>query len=363
MQIKKADNLKPIVPKEELVFGSTFSDYMLEVDWNAKDGWSAPIISPYHSFSMDPASSVFHYALECFEGMKGYKDAGGNIRLFRPMENMKRMNRSMNRLYMPGFNPEEFLQCLNELLKLDGRWIPQGDGYSIYIRPTAISTYPFLGVSASQMVKLYVIMSPAGPYFPQGFKPIKLLADTNNVRAWPGGVGNSKLGGNYAPTIQPQMEALEMGCQQVMWLFGPDHQITEVGAMNLFFAIRREDSDIVDLVTPTLANGDILPGITRKSIIELVKGWSDSNVELKEAEINMPTLIKAIEEKRCLEMFGAGTAVVVCPVNCIHYQGRDFQIGDPNDSQAIGPITKRVWDEVTGIQYGKIDSEWSYRVG
>ena len=222
------------IPKEKLTFGTSFSDHMLEIDWCKVNGWHAPVIRPYGDLHLDPAASVFHYALECFEGMKAYVDTKGQVRLFRPDLNMKRMNNSMKRLFLPTFNEDGFLDCIKELVRLDRDWIPTGDGYSLYIRPTGISTHPYIGVGASDYAKLFVILSPVGPYYPEGFNPVRLYADDKYVRAWPGGTGDTKIGGNYGPTIMPQMEAAKKGYSQILWLFGEEHYMTEVGTMNLF---------------------------------------------------------------------------------------------------------------------------------
>lgn len=194
--------------------------------------------------------------------MKAYKDNNGQIRLFRPELNMNRMNKSMKRISLPKLDEDGFLEVIKQLVRVDESWIPTKHGYSLYIRPTAIGTSPYLGVQSASHCRLFVILSPVGPYYKSGFVPIKLLADTNNVRAWPGGVGNVKVGGNYGPTIAPSKKALvHHGCSQIMWLFGEDHEITEVGAMNIFFILKKECGKGVEIVTAPLSRGDILPGL------------------------------------------------------------------------------------------------------
>jgi len=206
---------------------------MLEVDWDSKQGWGTPRITPYGDMALSPAAMVFHYALECFEGMKAYKDKDGNIRLFRPDCNMARLNDSLRRLYMPEVDGEQVTELIKSLLRLDQRWVPEGDGFSLYLRPTAIATDPFLGVSVADECKLFVITSPVGPYYPEGFKPIKLLADDKNVRAWPGGSGAAKLGANYGPTIAPAMAANDEGCAQVS--SPPEHFETTSRHLHFFY--------------------------------------------------------------------------------------------------------------------------------
>jgi branched-chain amino acid aminotransferase len=248
------------------------------------------------------------------------------------------------------------MKCLVELLKVDEHWIPTGDGYSLYLRPTTIATDPFLGVGMASECKFFIITCPVGPYYPSGFKPIKLLADDKNVRAWPGGCGSSKLGGNYAPTIAPQMSAVDAGCAQVLWLYptGDDHIVTEVGAMNLFFVIKKADGSGVELVTAPLTDGTILPGVTRRSVLELARQSGEFTVS--ERPLGMKEIIKASKEGRLMEAFGAGTAAVIAPVNEIHYKGQDIKF--PTGAE-IGPVGKSMWNKILDIQYGRVEHPWS----
>lgn len=240
-------------------------------------------------------------------------------------------------------------------LSSDQDWIPQGEGYSLYIRPTVISTHPYLGVSTPSSLLLYVITSPVGPYYKSGFAPVRLTADTEYVRAWPGGTGNAKVGGNYAPTMLAADEAAKRGYSQILWTFGDNDEVTEVGAMNVFFLLKKADGG-KELVTPPLTRGDILPGVTRQSIIELAKTWGE--FEVNERTITLPEIKRAAEEDRLIEAFGAGTAAVVTPISCIQYKGHDIEIA------ATGELTKRVFDELMGIQYGRIEGPegWSVKI-
>lgn len=297
--------------------------------------------------------------LQCFEGMKAYKSlSDDSIRLFRPGKNMERLSNSMARLQMPGadFDREELIQCISELVTLDQAWIPDGEGYSLYLRPTVIATHKFLGLAPPTSLLLYVITSPVGPYYKSGFNPIRLTADTNYVRAWPGGTGGNKVGGNYAPTMKPAADAAKDGYSQVLWLFGENDEITEVGAMNVFFYLINKETKRPELVTAPLTRGDILPGVTRQSILDLARSWGDFDVSERFA--TMGEIQDAADDNRLLEVFGAGTAAVVTPVSCIQYKGQDIDI------PAVGELTKRVWDEITGIQYGKTEgpSGWSINV-
>ncbi|ETW09927.1 branched-chain amino acid aminotransferase [Aphanomyces invadans] len=354
--IHQTPHPKAKTPKEKLTFGTTFSDHLLEIDWDKNSGWGAPLIRPYGPLAIDPAASSLHYALQCFEGMKAYIDSKGKIRLFRPDLNMKRMNNSMERLFLPTFDSDELIECLKKLILLDKSWIPEGDGYSLYIRPTGVSTHPFIGVGASSKAKVYVILSPVGPYYPEGFNPVKLFADDKYVRAWPGGTGNTKVGGNYGPTIMPQMEAAKKGYSQILWLFGEDHLVTEAGTMNLFVFWINEQGE-KELVTAPLTRGDILPGVTRQSILEMTRGWGEFKVT--EHTITMPAIVKAQQEGRLLEVFGSGTAAVISPVQLINYNGKDVNVPLDAPDGKSGQLTKRIWNEMTDIQYGRVEHPWS----
>lgn len=328
---------------------------MLMIEY--KDGaWQAPHIRPYGKLEISPAASSLHYGLTCFEGMKAYQssDTDDKIRLFRPDKNIARLKASMERLEMPGtdFGEEEFLKLLKTLLKLDERWIPNGNGYSLYIRPTVIATHPYLGLTAPTELLMYVITSPVGPYYPTGFKPITLLATSKYVRAWPGGTGCNKVGGNYAPTMKPQAEAVKEGYSQVLWLFGDNDEVTEVGGMNIFFIFKSKDGDEDVLVTPPLDRGDILPGVTRDSIIALAK---QNGLAVEERFPTMTELKEAASSKTLKEAFGAGTAAVVTPIQGIQFEGSTISI------PATGEWTQRFYDELTGIQCGRIEGPdgWS----
>ena len=294
--------------------------------------------------------------------MKAYIDDNDRIRLFRPEMNMQRLNSSCESLFFPSFDGDEFLQCMFELLKVDRSWIPNQYGYSLYLRPTIISTYPFIGVAASQNVKLYCICSPVGPYYPEGFKPVSLLASDKYVRAWPGGVGNKKLGSNYGPTIKPQHEAAKLGYSQIMWLF-PDNKtgedfVSEVGTMNQFFFWKNKSGE-EELITAPL-DGTILPGVTRDSVLTLCKDWN--RFKVTERPFTMNEVIEAVEEGRMIESFGAGTAAIVSPVNKIGFKGRDYDIPlDKNDPNAkAGPLANELFNTILDIQYGKKEyKEWS----
>lgn len=357
VQITRTDSPKAKLPKEKLTFGTTFSDHMLEIDWAEGKGWGTPKIHPYQSLSIDPAASVLHYALECFEGMKAYKDGDGKARLFRPNKNMERMNNSMRRLHLPTFEGDQLQELIAELVRVDKDWIPDGEGFSLYIRPTGISTHNFLGVGPAKAAKIFVILSPVGPYYPEGFAAVTLFADNHNTRAWPGGTGDAKVGGNYGPTISPQMQAAQKGYSQVLWLFGDKHEVTEVGTMNMFVHWINEDGE-KELVTAPL-DGTILPGVTRDSILHMARNLPGVG-KVSERKYFMPELAKACNEGRVLEAFGCGTAAVVSPIKLIHWDGTDYHV-PVNKETDSGPLCHQFWDDLVGIQYGRLEGPegWS----
>lgn len=359
VQIIQCDKskLQPKPDPDKLVFGQTFSDHMLEIEWTAQNGWAKPIISPLHNFSMHPAAKVLHYAVELFEGMKAYRGNDSQIRLFRPDLNMKRMLSTAARSCLPTFDGAELTELLRKLVSIDKEWVPYSTTSTLYIRPTFIGTEPSLGVSMSQRALLYVITGPVGPYYPTGFKPVTLLADPKYVRAWEGGCGAFKMGSNYAPTIYIQIEAMRRhGCQQVLWLYGPDHHITEVGTMNFFMYWKNEKGEM-ELVTPPLTQGTILPGVTRQSLLDLASKWGEFKVT--ERQFTMKELVRALDENRVLELFGAGTACVVCPIERIIYNDKPLEI--PTMQQGA-PVTMRLYKELTDIQFGRVKSDWSVLV-
>lgn len=337
--------------KENLTFGTTFTDHMLTIEWDVKNGWNAPSIHPFQDLQLHPAATSLHYGLQCFEGMKAYRSNKdhNSIHLFRPDKNMERLTNSMRRLEMPGFDFDnnELINLIGELVKIDKDWIPHGEGYSLYLRPTVIATHKYLGLAAPESVLFYAICSPVGPYYKTGFDPIKLTADTPFVRAWPGGAGNAKVGGNYASTMKAAAEAAADGYSQVLWLFGENDEVTEVGSMNFFVYLINKETNRPELVTASLERGDILPGVTRDSILELARSWGDFDVS--ERQISMGEIKEASKENRLLEAFGAGTAAVVTPISGIQYKGEEIDI------PAVGDLTQRVWDEIVGIQYRDID--------
>lgn len=359
LQIKQSTAKKTIPTFDaNLPFGKHFSDHMFEVEWNNAEGFAPPRIVPFHKLELDPASPCLHYGVQCFEGMKAYKDSDGKIRLFRPDMNMKRWFASCTRLALPTFDQEQMIGCIKELLKVDANWVPEQDGFSYYLRPTAIATSSTLGVVPPSEALFFVIGCPVGPYFKDGFAPVKILAESKFKRAWPGGTGNAKVGGNYAPGLLPQRLAQEKGYSQVLWLFGEEDYITEVGAMNIMVFWENAQGK-KELVTAPL-DGTILPGVTRDSILELTRAWGEFDVT--ERAFTMGEVVKAAEDGRLIEVFGAGTAAIVAPINGIAYQGKELAVPCGKDGKA-GDLAARLYHDLCDIQYGRKQfSNWSVRV-
>ncbi|CUM66190.1 uncharacterized protein PRCAT00003848001 [Priceomyces carsonii] len=350
LEITKTTKPQEKLPNDKLVFGKTFTDHMLEVEWTQEKGWGAPKISPYHNLSLDPSTVVFHYAFELFEGMKAYRDANGDIRTFRGDKNMDRMNKSAERIALPSFDGEEFLKLIDQFLLLEKDFVPEGSGFSLYLRPTMIGTTASLGVGTPDRALLYLIASPVGPYYSTGFKPVSLEATDYAVRAWPGGVGNRKLGANYAPCIKPQLEAAQRGYHQNLWLFGEEGYITEVGTMNVFFVFKGEDGK-KELVTAPL-DGTILEGVTRDSILDLARERLPSNEwNVNERKFTIHEVQEKAANGQLVEAFGAGTAALVSPILNIGWRGKEISV--PVGSGDAGDLTKQIAEWIKNIQYGE----------
>ena len=336
MKITLTKNPKQKPDFSNLGFGKYFTDHMLLMEY--KDGaWGEIEIRPFEPFAMSPASNILHYAQGIFEGAKAYKNDKGEITVFRIDDNFTRMNNSAKRLCMPTFDSAKVKEALFELLKIEKDWIPTAKGTALYIRPTMIADQPVLGVHASHVYKFFIILSPVGSYYAHGLQPTKILVEEHYVRAAIGGTGEAKCMGNYACSLLGGEEANKKGYDQCLWLDAAEHKyVEEVGSMNMFFVI-----DGV-VVTPALV-GSILPGITRRSVIEVLKAH---NMPVEERRISMDEIEKAYDEGRLNESFGSGTAAVISPVGTIGYKGRDMIINNGK----MGKITQFLYDEITGIQ-------------
>lgn len=346
--------LQPKPDAKDLGFGKYFTDHMLKINYQVQlGGWQKPEIIPFENLSIHPAAKALHYAIQLFEGMKAYRGVDDKIRLFRPDLNMKRMNLAAHRSGLPIFNGEELIKCMKRLIQIDQEWVPHSETSTLYIRPTLIGTEATFGVMAPESALLFVVLSPVSAYYKTSTDgAVSIFADPNVVRAFPGGVGNRKVGSNYGPTIEATTRAAQLGHQQVLWLFGADHQLTEVGSMNIFMVYINENGD-KQLSTPPL-NGLILPGITRRSILELASQWED--LVVKEEVITMDTVITLNKQGRLLEMFGAGTAAVISPVSRIGFLENNVHIPTMQQAQ---PVFQRLKDTLLAIQYGHIDHPYS----
>ncbi|KAK6204863.1 Bat21 branched chain amino acid aminotransferase [Scheffersomyces amazonensis] len=355
--INQTTTPKQKLPNEKLVFGKTFTDHMLEIEWTQENGWGTPVINPYHKLQLDPSTIVLHYAFELFEGMKAYRDSQGNIRTFRGDKNMIRMNKSADRICLPTFDGEELQKLIDKFLIVDKSFVPEGNGYSLYLRPTLIGTTESLGVSTPDRALLYVIASPVGPYYSSGFKPVSLEATDYAVRAWPGGVGDKKLGANYAPCVKPQLQAAERGYHQNLWLFGEEGYITEVGTMNVFFVFQHEDGK-KELITAPL-DGTILEGVTRDSVLELAREKLPANEWIiSERKYTISDVAEKAAKGQLVEAFGSGTAAVVSPIKSIGWNGQEIEV--PLAAGNSGELTKQVAEWIRKIQYGEEQyKDWS----
>ncbi len=323
-------------------FGTYFADHMFLMNYDTEKGWHDPRIVPYGPFELEPSAMVFHYAQEIFEGMKAYRTDDGSIQLFRPTENIARMNNSADRMCIPRIPEDIFLEALKKLVEIDADWVPSEPYTSLYIRPFVIATDPHVGVHASHTYIFSIITSPVGSYYAEGVNPVKIMIEDEDVRAVRGGTGFAKCGGNYAASIRAGERAEQKGFSQVLWLDGVERKyIEEVGSMNIMFKIDGK------IVTPALT-GSVLPGITRKSCLELARSWG---FEVEERKISIDELIEAAENGKLEEAWGTGTAAVVSPVGQIEYKGKDYTV----TNFQIGEVTQRLYDTLTGIQWGKIE--------
>ncbi len=330
-------------------FGTYFSDHMFLMNYETGKGWFDPRIVPYGPFTLDPASMVFHYAQEIFEGMKAYRTASGTVQLFRPMENLKRMNNSAERMCIPAFDAEAMLTYLKKFVEVESDWVPSEPNTSLYLRPFIIATDPHVGVHASHTYLFAIIACPVGSYYKEGINPVKILIESEDVRAVRGGTGYTKCGGNYAASIRAGERAEAAGYSQVLWLDGVHRQyIEEVGSMNVMFKINGE------IVTPEL-NGSVLPGITRKSCIELLRSWG---YPVSERLLSVEELMTAAQNGSLEEAWGTGTAAVVSPIGEIAYKDQKFTVSGGN----IGELTQRLYDTLTGIQWGKVEDPFGWVV-
>ena len=349
MNITVTQNTHPgtLPPADKLGFGSIFTDHMFLMDYSADQGWHDARIVPYGPITLSPAASVFHYGTEVFEGLKAYRRPDGKVQLFRPWENMKRLNRSCERLGLPQVNEEDALEAVKALVALDQRWVPSEEGTSLYIRPFLYGTDPTLALHGVHEATFAVILSPSGSYFKDGLQPVPIMVETEDVRAVRGGTGEAKCGGNYGAANRAGERAEEKGFSQVLWLDGVERKyVEEGGGMNVMFKINGT------VVTPALT-GSILRGITRKSAIELLKSWGEP---VEERLISVDELFRAAKDGTLEEAWCIGTAAVISPIGELSWNGESYQI----NGGKIGETSQKLYDQLTGIQWGKLPDPFGW---
>ena len=346
--------IKNEFPKEKpessvLGFGKFFTDHMFIMDWTKENGWQDARIVPFENLSIHPACTALHYGSEIFEGLKAYRRKDGKVQLFRPIENIRRMNRSAERLCLPQIPEDMALELLKAFVNVEQDWTPSQDGTSLYLRPFMIGNDETLGVHAVHNARFIIIASPVGSYYKEGINPVKIMIESEDVRAVRGGTGYAKCGGNYAASNRAGEKAEKMGYSQVLWLDGVERKyIEEVGAMNVMFKIGDE------IVTPALS-GSILPGITRMSCLEVLK---KEGYKVSERLLSIDELGQALENGTLKEAWGCGTAAVVSPIGELCYKDTKYTINNGE----IGEVTQHLYDVLTGIQWGKIEDSFGWTV-
>jgi branched-chain amino acid aminotransferase len=338
-------------PEDEskLGFGQIFTDHMFCWNYKESQGWHDPRIVPYAPLALDPAALIFHYGQEVFEGLKAYRGQDGGIYMFRPMDNIKRFNRSCTRVCIPTLPEEEALEHLFEMVRVEQEWIPKSGGTSMYVRPTVIATEACLGVKVSTEYLYYIITGPVGAYYAEGFNPTKIYVEEKFVRAAPGGLGEAKTSANYVASLLAMEEAHAKGFTQVLWLDACDRKtIEEVGTSNFFVKIGDE------IITAPLG-GSILPGVTRDSVIQICKEWG---LNVSERKLTIDEVMAAQKDGSLKEAFATGTAAVISPIGSLHYRGTDFDVA----GNTIGELSQKLYDELMGIQYGTKEDKFGWVV-
>ena len=340
IRITKATTLKKKPKDGELGFGQIFTDHMFLADFQEEKGWYDPRVEPYGPLPLDPAAAVLHYAQAIFDGLKAFRGVDGKIRLFRPQKHIERMNNSARRMSIPTLDPDLALRSIVTLVGLERDWVPSTIGTSVYVRPVILANEAFLGVRPAKSYLYYVILSPVGAYYPEGMAPVRIRVEEHYVRAVDGGLGAAKTGANYAASLMAGEEAKHEGFTQVLWLDGVHRKyIDEVGTMNIMVKIGDE------VITPALG-GTILPGVTRDSVLTLLRDWG---LKASERQLSIDEVVDAHRSGRLEEVFGTGTAAVISPVGELAYRGEKMTI----NGGRIGPLTQRLYDAIVGIQYGK----------
>lgn len=342
LRLERVENPKKRPDDSNLGFGQVFTDHMFNMDYAPESGWHNARIEPYGPIVMDPATMVLHYGQAIFEGLKAYRTSDGKIQLFRPERNVARFNRSAQIMCIPEVDEAFALSAIKRLVAIEKDWVPRAPETSLYIRPTIVAMDPYLGVRPSYTYRFFVILSPVGAYYPEGFNPLKIWVTDKYVRAVRGGVGEAKTPANYAASLFGAEVAKEAGYTQVLWLDAVERRyIEEVGTMNIFFVLNGE------LVTPPLG-GSILPGITRDSVLALARRW---NVPVAERPVTIDEIMDAHKNGSLQEIFGSGTAAVISPVNHLAWRDEELTIGDGG----VGPMAQKFYAAITDIQYGRAE--------
>jgi branched-chain amino acid aminotransferase len=350
IKIQKNTNTKiNNVNWNDLRFGVYFSDHVFMADYyNGK--WNDQRIEPYGPMPVEPTLCTLHYGQTIFEGMKAFRTKSGGVNLFRPIMNARRMNHSAERLCIPQFDENDFVEAACRIVKMEQAWIPKERGQSLYLRPLSYGSGNFLGVHASDKYRFIIICSPVASYYAEGLAPIKIKVADEFVRAVRGGLGSAKTAANYAASLYAAKKAKEEGYAQVLWLDAVTHEfVDEVGAMNIMFVIDNE------IVTPPLSQGTILAGVTRDSVLTLAKDWG---MKVSERTLSIDEIFDAHKSGRLKEVFGTGTAAVISPVGMLEFKGEKIMIND----NKIGTISQRLYDTITGIQYGEIEDKFGWNV-
>ena len=348
IELTKEKKQKP-ADQSKLGFGNYYTDHMFIMNYDEGEGWHDPRIVPYQNIALDPAAMCLHYGQEVFEGLKAYRTKKGEILLFRPDRNMARMNKSNERLCIPEFDEEFAVEAIKELVKVEEDWIPTEEGTSLYIRPFIFAVDPHVGVHPAHHLLFVIILSPVGAYYPEGLNPVKIYVEDKYVRAVKGGIGFAKTGGNYAASLKAQDEASKQGYTQVLWLDGVERKyIEEVGTMNVFFIIDDE------VVTPEL-QGSILSGVTRMSCIDILRSWG---LKVSERRLSIDEVAQAAREGRLKEAFGSGTAAVISPIGELKWGDEVMKINNGE----IGAISQKLYDNLTGIQWGDVEDTFGWTV-
>ena len=344
--------VKTTTPKEHpesstLGFGKFFTDHMFIMDYSRGKGWYDARIVPFGNVELHPASTVLHYGSEIFEGLKAYRREDGTVQMFRPIENIRRMNRSAERLCLPQIDEDLAMEILKTFVAFEQDWTPSAPGTSLYLRPFMFGNDETLGVHAVHNARFMIIASPVGSYYKEGINPVKIMIEADDVRAVRGGTGYAKCGGNYAASNRAGERAEQQGYSQVLWLDGVERKyIEEVGAMNVMFKINGE------IITPALT-GSILPGITRMSCIEVLK---KEGFKVSERLLSIDELEEAMDNGSLEEAWGCGTAAVVSPIGELRYKDKVFTVNNGE----IGEVTQKLYDTLTGIQWGKIEDSFGW---